>query len=197
MIIYKMLGKLTKVILILAAVLAIYLMGRRSHKPVTSGTEMVLDTSGTFEPVTGDTSIPLIKRPFEAKVTPQKIISHPLIRDTTKPREFPEAIVRLDYNAPDLTFSSFVLESGAVDTFKTYFFPGVGSRFRIRPTADGWHVRRRKAFFSHKELNLGISLRDGGFLEGDIGISRISFRAGIYAKGTDASADISVRYKLF
>lgn len=182
-----------KIVLVLAALLVVFLMGRRSRSVVRSTTIVVYDTTTVFVPMPGDTVVKWFAKWKWREVEPETVTIYPY--DSTVAYQIPgEFILTLDHTPAVTKFSTVEMENSTISAFRRYSYRKLGSSFAIRPTADGWHVRRRKRLFSEKALRLGISLQDGAFLEGTLAISRVGLRGEISAKGTCAKSDLRLYY---
>lgn len=193
---YKMSGKLTKVVLILAALLAVFLMGRRSRSVVKGTTTVVYDTTTVFQPMPADTVVKWYGKLKWKEVEPETVTIYRY--DSTVAYQIPpELILTLDHTPRRTQFNTIVLTGDSISGFKRYSYRKLGSSFVIRPTEDGWHVRRHKAFFSRRDLIVGYSLADGAFLQGDLAVSRVGVRAEISASGREAKADLKAYYTIW
>ena len=188
-----------KFVLLVAFILALWLIGFRCGRSgrVTDGTTVVrVDSFTVFQPMPPDTVVKWYAKWKWREVSPESITIFPI--DSTRRYQMPgEFILTLDHSPAVTKFSTVVLQSDSITGFKRYSYRKLGSSFVIRPTESGWHVRRRKAFFSRKDLILGYSLADGAFLQGDLAVSRVGVRAEISASGREAKADIRGYYVLW
>lgn len=188
-----------KIVLLLSIIFGLWIIGfrcGRSRSVVRSTTVVVYDTTTVFVPMPSDTVVKWYAKWKWREVEPDTVVI--FLYDSTVAYQLPpEMILTLDHTPAVTKFSTVVMENSTIEGFRRYSYSKLGSSFVIRPTLDGWHVRRRKALFSRRAIILGYSLADGAFLQGDLAVSRVGLRAEISAKGVEAEGDMRLYYLLW